>query len=248
MLLLNTEGRGRKDICLLTSSMSLRLLITQTLGWITQSFKINLECGAQEKFSPNCAEGGHIWRGSVRFSRTEQKRRERQLEVSSKFISSFHVIIWRRYLIAPTACCKHQQALYHLTWKSLQHTSTQVNMLLKFIWNIRMSLPKITKFWWRDTSTTHLTLRSWNGKFSPIVTKYLTLKLLETFAKFELEHKYWKPKWTLNIFRLLSSHSFRLKIWRAGVPSVSYSRVAGTAGECCVARSAYLMLDTQVVM
>ena len=48
MLLLNTEGRGRKDICLLTSSMSLRLLITQTLGWITQSFKINLECGAQE--------------------------------------------------------------------------------------------------------------------------------------------------------------------------------------------------------
>ena len=48
MLLLNTEGRGRKDICLLTSSMSLRLLITQTLGWITQSFKINLGCGAQE--------------------------------------------------------------------------------------------------------------------------------------------------------------------------------------------------------
>ena len=191
----------------------------------------------------------HIWRGSVRFSRTEQKRRERQLEVSSKFISSFHVIIWRRYLIAPTACCKHQQALYHPTWKSLQHTSTQVNMLLNTVSSSEISgchYPRSRNF--GDISTTHLTLRSWNGKFSPIVTKYLTLKLLETFAKFELEHKYWKPKWTLNIFRLLSSHSFRLKIWRAGVPSVSYSRVAGTAGECCVARSAYLMLDTQVVM
>ena len=57
----------------------------------------------------------HIWRGSVRFFRTEQKKRERQLEVSSKFIISFDVIIWRRYLIAPTACCKHQQALYHPT-------------------------------------------------------------------------------------------------------------------------------------
>ena len=31
-------------------------------------------------------------------------------------------------------------------------------------------------------------------------------------------------------------------------PSVSYSRVARTAAECCVAGSAYLMLDTQVVM
>ena len=51
--------------------------------------------------------------GSVRFFRTEQKRRERQLEVSSKFIGNFH-IIWRRCLLAPTSALPLQLKIYNL--------------------------------------------------------------------------------------------------------------------------------------